>query len=318
MRSTISFFLVILLGCSELFAQEDTMDVTPKQTLRLDTLTGRHYDPSLSASQILGRSAMLPGWGQITNRQTWKVPLVAGGLAGGIYGIYESGRQYRDYNDATLRRLDTSVTDSYVGIYSLTELLQRSNRAKTLNTAAIFFTVYTYGINVFDAYASAKIVRDKKMHPPVKAAFLSALFPGLGQAYNRKYWKVPIAMAAVGTGIGFIAYNTKQYNDHRMAYITRTDNNPDTEYETSETIRYQTDDLTTLYDYYRRNRDLSYIVTVGIYALNIIDAIVDGHLYNFDISDDLSNRFEPRVRPTLQYDWGTNSSYPGLSLKMRF
>lgn len=307
----------ICFGANPTWAQVDSAS----SIILTDTASHRAYNPSLSTSKIMGRSAMLPGWGQWTNRQPWKIPLIAGGLAGGIYGIVQSGKEHRRYADAVSIRLDTfsSTHDQYEGVLTLEQLLKRSGRAKTLNTTAIFFTAYTYGINVFDAYTSAKIVREDKAHPPVKAAFLSALLPGMGQVYNHKYWKVPIVWAAIGTGIGFIIYNNQLYYDFRFAYITRTDDDPNTYYETVATDFYRnsTSDLPEIADIYRRNRDLSYIVTVALYGLNIIDAIVDGHLYNFDMSDDLS-RLHPRILPNWEYDWGRNVNYPGISLKLSF
>ena len=118
---------------------------------------------------------------------------------------------------------------------------------------------------------------------PSKAAFYSAVVPGLGQAYNKKYWKIPIVYAGIGTGIYFYTRNTKDYNRFRDAYKRRLAGFEDDEFQGVSTDR--------LIDAQRtasRNRDVSIIVSIAFYFLNIIDANVDAHLRQYNISDDLS------------------------------
>jgi len=118
---------------------------------------------------------------------------------------------------------------------------------------------------------------------PSKAAFFSAVVPGLGQAYNKKYWKIPIIYAGIGTGIYFYNQNTKDYNRFRDAYKRRLAGFEDDEFQGISDDR--------LIDAQRtasRNRDVSIIVSVAFYLLNIIDANVDAHLRQYNISDDLS------------------------------
>ncbi len=118
---------------------------------------------------------------------------------------------------------------------------------------------------------------------PSKAAFYSAVVPGLGQAYNKKYWKIPIVYAGIGTGIFFYNQNTKDYNRFRDAYKRRLAGFEDDEFQGISTER--------LIDAQRtasRNRDVSIIVSIAFYVLNIIDANVDAHLKQYNISDDLS------------------------------
>jgi len=118
---------------------------------------------------------------------------------------------------------------------------------------------------------------------PSKAAFYSAVVPGLGQAYNKKYWKIPIIYAGIGTGIYFYNQNTKDYNRFRDAYKRRLAGFEDDEFQGISDDR--------LIDAQRtasRNRDVSIIVSIAFYLLNIIDANVDAHLRQYNISDDLS------------------------------
>ena len=118
---------------------------------------------------------------------------------------------------------------------------------------------------------------------PSKAAFYSAVVPGLGQAYNKKYWKIPIVYAGIGAGIYFYNQNTKDYNRFRDAYKRRLAGFEDDEFQGISTER--------LIDAQRnasKNRDVSIIVSIAFYLLNIIDANVDAHLRQYNISDDLS------------------------------
>jgi hypothetical protein len=118
---------------------------------------------------------------------------------------------------------------------------------------------------------------------PAKAAFYSAVVPGLGQAYNKKYWKIPIIYAGIGTGIYFYNQNSKDYNRFRDAYKRRLAGFEDDEFQGISDDRLIDAQKTA-----SRNRDVSIIVSVAFYLLNIIDANVDAHLRQYNISDDLS------------------------------
>lgn len=147
----------------------------------------------------------------------------------------------------------------------------------------------------------------EEMHSPRKATLYSAILPGMGQAYNRKYWKIPIIYGGFGTLGYFIGWNNKNFNQAKSAYQDLTDDDPATDsYKKLKQIIYY--DLTkpasvanlkqgllSSQDYYRRNRDLLIIITAAFYGLNIIDASVDAHLFNFDISDDLTMRMVPSL-----------------------
>lgn len=137
------------------------------------------------------------------------------------------------------------------------------------------------------------------LHSPKKATIMSACLPGLGQVYNRKYWKVPVLYAGLG-GVGYsIYFNNKYYQDFRKAYIARTDNLLET---TDEYPRYSATNLLDLRNYYRHNLELSVIILTAVYILNIVDASVDAHLYDFDISNDLSMSFQPAL-------WNAGSAF---------
>ena len=148
---------------------------------------------------------------------------------------------------------------------------------------------------------------------PSRAAFYSAVLPGLGQAYNKKYWKIPIVIAGITGGILVYDYNTKQLNRFRDAYKRRLTGFTDDEfYGDGATPLISDDALIRAQRSARRNKDLSLLITVGIYALNIIDANVDAHLLQYNVDENLS------VRPHLKYNEWENASDMGLTLNFKF
>ena len=130
----------------------------------------------------------------------------------------------------------------------------------------------------------------KSDHSPAKATWMSIALPGLGQAYNKKYWKIPIVYAGLGASIYAAIWNNQQYNEYSTAFDIREAGGDD-----KYAGIYSSQNLITLQNFYRNNRDLSIIIAVLVYGLNILDANIDAHLYDFDISDDLNMRIEPAL-----------------------
>lgn len=169
--------------------------------------------------------------------------------------------------------------------------------------------------------------------PDPKKAVLMALVPGLGQIYNRKFWKLPIVYGGLMGCMYAVTWNNRNYQDYSTAYKdimmdAEEPNRPVEEFHTSwqdflgvgydpkewvTNTNFQTQ-LKNRKDYYRRYRDLSIIITVGVYALSIIDAYVDAQLFDFDISPDLSMHWEPSVTPQTAY---SSLSY-GLNCSIKF
>ena len=148
---------------------------------------------------------------------------------------------------------------------------------------------------------------------PTRAVIYSAIFPGLGQIYNRKYWKLPIVYGGFMGFIYAVTWNNKNYRDYSDAYLhimTDDVNSPSTwhqswqnfvprnrdpkDYITNTNFR---NNLKSGKDYYRRYRDLSIILTVAWYFLCMADAYVDAQLFDFDISPDLSLHLAPSLAP---------------------
>lgn len=162
-----------------------------------------------------------------------------------------------------------------------------------------------------DSLAKVEVPADTiKKHSPKKATIYSAILPGLGQIYNRKWWKVPILYAGFA-GVGYaIGFNQKYYLDFRQALKDRIDDDPNT--IDPYVNKYSAANLDELQQYYRKNRDLSYIILGAVYVLNIIDANVDAHLFDFDVSNDLSMNIKPAAIPTYAGYGG------GLALTLKF
>ena len=149
---------------------------------------------------------------------------------------------------------------------------------------------------------------DFNIHSPHKATMYSALIPGLGQVYNKKYWKLPIIYGATGILIYAFESNNNRYNDFKNAYADLKAGRI-TSFEGNTTE----DQLIRAKDYYRRNRDLNVISLAAVYLLNVVDATVDAHLFNYEINDDLSLNVQPTVRNTIDYQ----NTY-GLALRITF
>lgn len=130
-------------------------------------------------------------------------------------------------------------------------------------------------------------------HSPRKASILSAVLPGAGQIYNRKYWKAPIVWAGLGTCIYFISENNSEYQRYKTAYIALVDGDPNTVDEFNGAFSAQS--VLNVVDTYRRWRDLSYLAFAAVYILNVVDAGVDANFVRFDVGRDLSLGITPTM-----------------------
>ena len=180
---------------------------------------------------------------------------------------------------------------------------------------------------------TVSVVSNVKVRSAHKASMYSVMFPGLGQAYNKKYWKIPILYAGIGVTIYAINWNTKNYKKYKSAFkdlSLYTDWKYRSEESTLEeptsksfenlykTVDFENSTVAednhykTVFqngkDSYKHDRDLTYIILVGVYVLNIVDAAVDAHFTNFNVNDDLTIRVEPAV---------SYSAFSGNSLGFR-
>lgn len=152
-----------------------------------------------------------------------------------------------------------------------------------------------------------------KKHSPGRAALMSAVLPGLGQLYNKKYWKIPIVYAGFGTLTYFLITNTDNYLTYQSAYIEELNGATNGNYS-DLTARYNETELLSGSEYYRRNLEVTVLLTAVWYTLTIIDAAVDAHLMTFDVGEDLSLQ----VSPALILPVHSFKPAGGVGLTLRF
>ena len=176
---------------------------------------------------------------------------------------------------------------------------------------------------VFQSYSQKKsknILKDTivdnnyKYNPlsPAKAAFYSAILPGLGQAYNKKYWKIPFVYAALGSGIYFYSANNTNYNRVREAYKLRISYKPDEFDGTNGNPFLSKDALISAQKSYKKSRDLSLLVTVGLYVLQIVEASTNAHLLQYNVDNKLT------VHPKLIKHFNSNKAIVGAQINFNF
>jgi hypothetical protein len=189
-------------------------------------------------------------------------------------------------------------------------------RRRHISTVAAFLTAFWFAVS---AYAFEPDTLTTRFKPdPKKAYLMAAVFPGVGQAYNRQYWKLPMVYGGFCGFLYAITWNNKNYTDYRNAYFDLVlDNQKDPNGEHPENwsqswldfvpasvdpARYFASsnfqsNLKSGKDFYRRNRDLSIILSIAFYLICVADSYVDAQMYDFDVSPDLSLRFSPEIRP---------------------
>ena len=233
------------------------------------------HKDSMKVNQMAIGSMILPGTAQIYNRQYWKLPIVYGAIGGCVGGAI-------------------------------------ATKGKDAQGYLIAGAVACYWGSVLDGVISYK---SNKKPLPARASMFSAIIPGLGQAYNGDYWKIPIIYTGLGACAYALSFNQEQYQRYRDMYIRQNNGT----YEGNLT----TDNIIWYRDQYRRMRDYSIIATVLVYALNIIDANVFAHFNTFDISDDLSLNIEPALINPVAPKWNTYAfnqmQQPiGLQMNLKF
>lgn len=249
---------------------------------RLDTLT-----PGYMA---LG-AAIIPGAGQFYNRDYWKIPIVYAGIGTGVAGAILSNKQYQKTGDVKYKYLRTA---GYV-------------------TAGLF-----YWGQLLDATVCYKT--SIRVPVPAKSTLYSLLLPGLGQANNGDWWKIPIWTGGlIGCAYAY-HFNDMQYR--RFRYIVQMDNN---KAETGYTGAITAEQAKVYRDSYRRYRDYSILATLLVYALNVIDANVFAYMADFDVNDniawlDIQPGIIQPVTPYMASMEGGAFSTPavGLNLQLTF
>lgn len=247
--------------------QEDTTYYETDTTIRTFSIKRfvrslAHKD-SMTVSNSFFGSMVIPGAGQIYNRDYWKVPVIYGALGGCIGGAVA---------------------------YNVKWKKNGLSKDKDMRNALIWGAVATYWGQLLDGTACYK---STERPLPGRASIYSALLPGLGQAYNGDYWHIPIYYGGFMISGYCWAFNQKQYKRYRKYYKEWGEGTYEGHLTEENLIWYR--------DYYRRNRDYSVVATLLIYILNVVDANVFAHFANFDISDDITFNVQPAIiEPIIQ------------------
>ena len=268
---------------------------------------------SMGLSRVCWLSLPMPGFGQIYNKQYWKLgvlyPVVGGSL--GMF-IYEN-KQYKPIK----AEYDQYLIDH--GYFRTPELDEIQTRLIRHNTRQQIYAGIAIATDLYFIGDAAVNYSTNEVSKVKKATTLSTICPGAGQIFNKSYWRVPIVIGGMASTIYTIDWNNRGYQRFKTAYTLCVDykNNPEKYPNGSpDEFRgaYSETFLKNLKDSYRRNRDLCILLTAGVYILQIIDAHVDAHLQDYDISDDLSMNVEP------YFDYTSVATQPviGLNLNLKF
>ncbi|MFI3322326.1 MAG: DUF5683 domain-containing protein [Rikenellaceae bacterium] len=265
---------------------------------------------TIAVKRLTMLSMVAPGLGQLYNNQYIKIPILyatVGSFA--TLGAIASGK-HKDAKAAYEEAVYSGADDDVV-----TALTLEKDRYNTQKTVYIAGAALSYMYFLSDGIVNYK----GDIHPTRKATLLSALFPGAGQLYNGKYWKLPIVYGGFVTFGYVINFNNRGYQRYKLAYDLLADGDDSTVDEFggyySETV------LKNTRDSFRRYRDLGIIMTVGFYVLQIVDAHVDAYLNRYDISDDLAINIEPTTIEPMKMGRGgsaSGSSGYGIGLKIKF
>ena len=286
-------------------AKDSTL--TERQRLRLERRENRtpFFSDSMSFRRVSLTSAVLPGFGQIYNKQYWKLPILYGTVGTSLGLCLWGNSKYKP-----LKSQFEAMTD--LGLTRTPEMNAVQREMIKYNTIKQVFMISTIASYLYFVGDACVKYSTSDVSPVNKATTLAMICPGAGQIYNKSYWRVPIVVGGFATTIYCIDWNNRGYQRFKKAYRLKADYdaNPELYPNGSQDEfggRYNTSFLKNLRNSYRRNRDLCIILTAGLYILQIVDAHVDAHLRTYDISKDLS----VSLTPVIGYSYNRMSPYSG-------
>lgn len=274
------------------------------------------FSDSMSFRRVCWTSLVLPGFGQIYNKQYWKLPILYG-LVGTSLGMffYENNKykplksRFNELTDLSMSRTD-----------ELNSIQRQMIKYNTARQAFLITAIASYVYFLGDAaicYSTSDVASVQK------ATTLAMICPGAGQIYNKSYWRFPIVLGGFASMIYCIDWNNRGYDRFKKAYRLKNAYETHPEFYPNGSLdefkgRYSASFLKDLRNSYRRNRDLCIIITAGLYLLQVIDAHVDAHLRDYDVSDNL----KVSVSPMFNYEYnpgiGMNTGRFGMNLSLTF
>ena len=254
---------------------------------------GLAHKNELKIGTLAAGSAVFVGGCQIYNKDYWKLPIIYGGIAAGVYGGIHFNKVYQNS-----LAVEGGTPDTH---------------AKSLSTLCFAGAGLAYWGSLMDGVVSYK---PREFPQPGRATLYSLLVPGLGQAYNGEFWKVPVYIGGIIGSVHYYSVNKTNYERYRRIYIEAT--STETTYEGPIPAQ------TALYyrDVFRRYRDYSVLAIAAFYLLQVIDANVFAYMHDFEMSDDLALKVSPAlITPETQYAMQFSPSVPnavGLRLGFTF
>ena len=252
------------------------------------------FGDSLSLSRMTIVSAVLPGYGQIYNKQYWKLPILYGTLGTSIGLAAHYGQRHKPLKLELESMMENGLSRTEEMNLLQRQKIRENTKKQIFMGTAIASYIYFLGDAAMN-YATNDVSDIKR------ATTLSLIFPGAGQVYNKSYWKVPIVLGGLASMVYVIDWNNRGFQRFKTAYALRADfdlhpeNYPDGVSKDEFRGRYSATFLKNLRDSYRRNRDLSMLITAGVYIFQAVDAHVDAHLKDFDVSDNLTVDLDPML-----------------------
>lgn len=281
--------------------------LTERQRKRLERRENRtpFFSDSMSLRRVCLSSVVLPGFGQIYNKQYWKLPILYGTVGASLGLCLWSNSKYKPLKTEFERMTDQSLLRTPEMNALQAEMIKYNTMRQVFMISTIASYIYFIGDTAIK-YSTTDV------SPVNKATTLAMICPGAGQIYNKSYWRVPIVVGGFATTIYCIDWNNRGYQRFKKAYRLKADYdaNPGLYPNGSQDEfggRYNTTFLKNLRNSYRRNRDLCIILTAGLYVLQIVDAHVDAHLRDYDISKDLS----VSLTPAFGYSYNRMAPYSG-------
>lgn len=265
---------------------------------------------TISAGKHTILSIVAPGFGQIYNRQAWKLPILYGGVGGFLTGGILFGNKHKTYKAEYQRTVDLRLPPD----------IQKRARTRMRNAGSGQTLMYAMAGATYLYFVSDAVFNYRGPVDPVrKATTLAAVFPGMGFVYTKTYWRIPIYYGGFIALATVIDYNNRNYQRYKTAYDALTDGNPSTVDEFNG--RYSPELLARVRSAYRRDRDLAIIGMAAAYLLSVVDTYVIASLKNWDVDENLSVRVEPTMIDTRfngrPMSPSQGNSY-GLAVKLRF
>lgn len=288
-------------------APKDTL-AEKVDTIATDTVKRARYNwlfrDSLSLTTTTLASVVLPGFAQLYEEKYWKIPLEYAMVGLPLWAGLEQNKKYRTYKAEYDKLAASGATQE-----ERTPVQSKMMRHQNYSTLLLGTAIASYMGFLVDGVVN----HPSDMSDIQKATVLSFVCPGAGQIFNGSYWKLPIVVAGMASMVYVIDWNQRGYTRFKLAYDLATDGDDSTVSEFPYTSE---DQLRSIKNAYRRNRDLAIIGTVAVYLVQVADAHIDAHMQAYDISDNLSMKIEPQITQSVSPQGVVNNF--GFNLTMNF